>query len=76
MSGALTLAVVQLEAELLAALRALEKGDGKAAEAFLVAAHISLLELKDTLLLKIASLTRGLVEEEGGPEGALPVDGA
>lgn len=70
MSRALTLALVQLEVELLAALRALEEGDGKAAEAFLVATHISLLELKDTLL------TKGLVEEEDGPEGALPVDGA
>ncbi len=49
MSHALTLALVQLEVELLAALRALEEGDEKAAEAFLVAAHISLLELKDTL---------------------------
>ncbi len=35
-----------------------------------MAARISLLELKDTLVLK------GLVEEEDGPEGALPVDGA
>lgn len=71
MSRALTLALVQLEVELLAALRALEEGDEKAAEAFLVAAHISLLELKDTLLIKGL-----LVEEEDGPKGALPVDGA
>ena len=70
MSRALTLALVQLEVELLAALRALEEGDEKAAEAFLVAAHISLLELKDTLL------TKGLVEALDGPEGALPVGGA
>lgn len=60
MSRALTLALVQLEVE-----------DEKAAEAFLVAAHISLLELKDTLLIKGL-----LVEEEDGPKGALPVDGA
>lgn len=70
MSRALTLALVQLEVELLAALRALEERDEKAAEAFLVAAHISLAELKDTLLLK------GLVEEVDGPKGAIPVDGA
>jgi len=70
-SRALTLALVQLEVELLAALRALEERDEKAVEAFLVAAHISLLELKDTLLIKGL-----LVEEEDGPKGALPVDGA
>ena len=73
MSRALTLALVQLEVELLAALRALEERDEKAVEAFLVAAYISLLELKDTLVLKIASLTKGLVEEMDGPKGGLPV---
>jgi len=33
-----------------------DQEDEKSAEAFLVAAHISLPELKDTLVLKIASL--------------------
>ena len=50
-----------------------DQEDEKSAEAFLVAAHISLPELKDTLVLKIASLTKGLVEEMDGPKGGLPV---
>lgn len=53
-------AVAQLEVELLAALRAVEAGDEEAAEVFLRAAHISLCELRDGLLLQ------GLLEEGRG----------
>lgn len=64
---ALEEAVAQMEVELLGALRAAEAGDRAALEAFLVAAHLSLLEIRDALLLQ------GLLEEEkeeGDGEGA------